>query len=154
MAEVDVVLRPAWRHYWLGLALAAALLLAALASALGLMAWQGLTDYRPWLVAALAVFVFVVLKRFSWKFTLDNTRVSRHYGLISRNQQSVRIKDLRSIELDQGILQRLLGIGDLAFYSAGSDSAEVRFSGIRNPGRWRDAVNHAMDQVKDAGSQP
>lgn len=152
MAEVDVVLRPAWRHYWLGLSLTAALLLAALASALGLMARQGLTDFRPWLLAAVAVLVLVALKRFSWKFTLDNTRVSRHYGLISRNQQSVRIRDLRSIELDQSILQRLLGIGDLAFYSAGSDSAEVRFSGIRDPARWRDVVNNTMDQVKDAGN--
>ncbi len=152
MAELDVVLRPAWRHYWLGLALTAALLLAALGSALGLIAPGGLADFRPWLLAALALLVFVALQRFSWKFTLDNTRVSRHYGLISRNQQSVRIKDLRSIELDQGILQRLLGIGDLAFYSAGSDSAEVRFAGIRDPSRWRDAVNNAMDQVKDAGN--
>jgi len=71
--------------------------------------------------------------RLSWRFELRGGRVSQRYGIIARNEQSVRLNDLRSIELDQSLVQRLLSIGDIAFYSAGSANAEVAFFGIQAP---------------------
>ncbi|MEX0914259.1 MAG: PH domain-containing protein, partial [Wenzhouxiangellaceae bacterium] len=98
--------------------------------------------------SAILVIGFVAFKRFSWKFSIDESRISRSYGIISRNQQSVRIKDLRSIALDQSIFQRIFGVGDLAFYSAGSDDAEVRFVGINRPAEWRDRIDDVVDRIK------
>lgn len=150
MNTINVNLRPAWRNYWLGLLLTVLLLLmSALAAISGGEAGWGL-DARVWLLLALLALGFVAVKRFSWKFTIDESRVARHYGLISRNQQSVRIKDLRSIELNQTLMQRIFGIGDLAFYSAGSAAAEVKFVGIKSPAAWRDKIDTIMDQLKDS----
>jgi uncharacterized membrane protein YdbT with pleckstrin-like domain len=151
MAVIDVQLRPAWRNYWLGLLIAGALLVMAVISFADGSGREGQMIAGLWLLGALAMLLFVAFKRFSWKFTIDDTRVSRHYGLVSRNQQSVRIRDLRSVELSQGIFQRLFGVGDLAFYSAGSDNAEVRFVGIRQPLEWRNRIDDAMDRLKDSG---
>ncbi len=102
------------------------------------------------LLLALATLGFVVFKRFSWKFSINEHQVSRQHGIIARNQQSVRISDLRSLELDQSVFQRIFGVGDLSFYSAGSATAEVRFSGITEPEAWRDKISDAMDRLKNS----
>lgn len=150
MPEIKAELRPAWRNYWVGLVIAAFLLLVALATAVGGAEGGDALIASIWFFAALIILGFVAFKRFSWKFTIDENRLSRHYGIISRNQQSVRLKDLRSVELDQSLFQRIFGIGDLAFFSAGSADAEVRFFGIKQPKEWRDKIHSAIDQLKDS----
>jgi len=148
MQELDAELRPAWRNYWFSFLIIAVLLIIGLATAGGESKQVG----PIFLGLAMLIFLYVAYKKFSWKFTLDSKRVSRHNGLISRNQQSVRIKDLRSVEMDQSIFQRMFGIGDLLFYSAGSDRAEVIFYGIKQPKEWRDNIEHALDQLKDSNN--
>jgi len=146
MQTVNVEIRPAWRNYWPGFLLAAGLFFAAMAS---LFMLDNAVLFAALLsLTALVTLAWLAIQRLSWKFTIDEQRVSRHYGLISRNQQSVRIRDMRSIELDQSIFQRIFGIGDLAFYSAGSAEAEVRFVGIKDPGYWRSQVEKVMDHAK------
>ncbi|MCP1728562.1 putative membrane protein YdbT with pleckstrin-like domain [Natronospira proteinivora] len=150
MPKINVQLRPAWRNYWAGFVIAALLLLAALGGTVAEAEGEAEIGGGIFLALALVVLGFVAFKRYSWKFSIDGNRVSRHYGIISRNQQSVRIKDLRSVELDQSLFQRLFGIGNLSFYSAGSATAEVKFHGIKEPAEWRDKIDNAMDQLKDS----
>lgn len=148
---INAELRPAWRNYWFGFLLAGLCFLISIAAVLGIAAERGeWFGAGTWFFLGLIMLGVVAFKRFSWKYTIDETRVSRHYGLISRNQQSVRIRDLRSIELDQSLFQRLFRVGDLAFYSAGSAKAEVRFFGIKRPMEWRDRIDDAMDRLKDS----
>lgn len=151
MSELKVNLRPAWRNYWMSLSIAGILLLTAF----GMLISDGESEGKAmgfglFLFFFLILMAFIVIKRFSWKFTIDGNRVTRHHGIISRNQQSVRIKDLRSVELGQSLFQRIFGIGDLTFYSAGSASAEVKFFGIKDPLKWRDIIDNAMDDLKDS----
>lgn len=148
MAIIDATLRPAWRNYWPGFLIAAVLALMAAVAALASV--DPAVDIGAGILGlgALVVLAFVALKRLSWKFTIDDNRVVRHYGIVSRNQQSVRIRDLRSVELNQSFFQRLLGVGNLSFYSAGSDSAEVTFVGISDPVGWRDRIDRATDQLE------
>lgn len=143
-------LRPAWRNYWVWLTLAGVLLLMSLGASLGESESNEELGSHIWFYAGLGVFAVVIIKRYLWKFTVDSNRISRHYGIISRNQQSVRIKDIRSIELNQNLFQRIFGIGDLSFYSAGTDKAEVKFFGITRPSEWRDKIDNATDQSKSA----
>ncbi len=150
MTNGQAELRPAWRNYWVWFLAAGLLLLTALGFLIGEATEGEGWGAEIWLLAAILVMGVVLFKRFSWKFTVDDNRVSRHYGIISRNQQSVRIKDLRSVELDQSLIQRILGIGDLGFYSAGSVDAEVKFFGIKSPAEWRDEIDNRMDRLKDS----
>lgn len=150
MSNLDVQLRPAWRNYWAGFVLVFFLLVAAAWSAVSGSETQGNMIAGLLLLLALITLIFVVFKRFSWKFSINGNQISRQYGIVARNQQSVRINDLRSIELDQNLFQRIFGVGDLSFYSAGSATAEVRFVGITEPVVWRDKISDAMDQLKDS----
>ena len=151
MSTPTVKLRPAWRNYWFGGLVMGGFAVITLHTTLEHhQSHEALgSGFWFWLTGLLLVFLIIVLKRWSWAFVIDQYRISRHYGIFSRNEQSVRIKDLRSVALQQSLWQRLLGIGDLAFYSAGSADAEVRFFGIARPVYWRDRVYDAMDQLKD-----
>lgn len=150
MTDKPIELRPAWRNYWPLLTLAVLFLLAALGAALAAITDEATQtgEAAPMLILALACLGFAAYRRFCWKFTVDGKRVSRHKGLIARNQQGVRIQDLRSVEMEQGVFQRIFGIGDVAFYSAGSASAEVKFFGIKDPAGWRDKIDDMMDALK------
>lgn len=139
MSELRADMRPAWRSYWLGIMLAVLL---------GFSSLGGGEAGAINLAAALVIIGLVIVKRFSWRYTIEGDRVRRHWGIIARNQQGLRIADLRSVEFSQGPVQRMLGIGDLAFYSAGSGSAEVTFRGIIDPAGWRDRIDSAIDDQK------
>ena len=145
MANVEISLRPAWRNYWPTLFLANGLIIAAII--IGITG-IGLPVALVCAGAAVLFYGYILMQRYSWRFTIDENRISRHQGIISRNQQSIRLADLRSVELNQSLGQRLLGLGDLSFYSSGSDDAEVRFFGIRNPATHRDNVYDTMDQLE------
>ncbi|MCW7752785.1 PH domain-containing protein [Desulfobotulus sp. H1] len=149
MPDTFTTFRPAWRHYWAGFTIAAiffTMSLIMLSFFTGLL--KNLT-FTTFFAAGILTLVTIIFKRFSWKFTIDSKRISRHKGIIGRNQQSLRIRDLRSLELNQDLFQRILGIGDLAFYSAGSSNAEVRFHGIHHPSFWRDRVDEVMDLLQE-----
>ena len=145
MATVNFSLRPAWRNYWPSLVLANGLVVAAVV--LGLTG-VGLPFALACGAGAVLVYGYIMLQRYSWRFTIDENRISRHKGIISRNQQSIRLADLRSVELNQSLWQRLMGLGDLSFYSSGSDDAEVRFFGIHSPATHRDKIYGAIDQLE------
>jgi uncharacterized membrane protein YdbT with pleckstrin-like domain len=102
-----------------------------------------------WSVAALGIIGFAVLSRYSWKFVIDADRLTSHYGMISRKQKSVRIRDLRKIELYQPWGDKIFSVGTLAFDAAGSGEAEVIFWGIKQPADWRDRIQKMVDRGND-----
>lgn len=144
MSDLPIVLRPAWRTHWV-LMLFAILMVGVAAFATvsdGYVVSQ--TPLVFWAVAAISGIV-IVYHRFLWRFEVDGTRLKAHKGIVGRNQQSVRLKDLRSIELRQTIFQRLFNVGAIAFYTSGSDEAEITFEGISAPMDVRDRIKEIMD---------
>ncbi len=55
-------------------------------------------------------------------------------GIFSRETSEVRHADVRNLQVDQSLAQRMLGIGDLAISSSGQDDLEIMVRGIPNPG--------------------
>ena len=105
-----------------------------------------------WGVAASGIIGFAVLSRYSWKFVIDDDRLTSHYGMVSRKRKSVRIRDVRNIELYQPWGDKVFSVGTLAFYAAGSDEAEVIFWGIKQPSDWRGRIQKMVDRAN--GSSP
>ncbi len=77
--------------------------------------------------------VAILYRHYCWRFTIGDDTVESHYGIVARNVKSIRIKDLRNINLRQSLFQRIFGIGDLEFSSAGGADIEVTFFGIQHP---------------------
>ena len=143
--------RQAWRSQWPALTVIIILALMSLAATLG---W--LTPYdRPELtIAAKILFVLfvigviaVVYRHYQWKFTIDEVTIESTRGIIGRDIKSIRIRDLRNINLRQSLTQRLLNIGDLEFSSAGGSDIEVRFHDIVDPVGTKRHVQKLLDQI-------
>lgn len=54
-------------------------------------------------------------------------------GLIARNTNEMQLRHIRAINVKQGIIERILGIGTIMFLSSAEGEAAVIFKGIRDP---------------------
>jgi len=87
------------------------------------------------------VFLSVIFKRASLAYTITKNSVRSRNGLIARDESEIRIIDVREVGVFQSIGQRVLGIGNVSFASAGTGGVEVVFEGINKPHKIKDFVN-------------
>ncbi len=71
--------------------------------------------------------------RYRYLFTVTDDSIIMRVGLIARNTNEIKIKHIRAINVRQGVIERILGIGTLIFLSAANSDSEVVFKGIREP---------------------
>ena len=88
-------------------------------------------------VVIVAVFVYlvavVIYRRYSWAYAIDSETIESREGLIARKVKSIRVQDLRNINVNQSLWQRMMGVGDVEFSSAGGSGIEVVFRGVDDP---------------------
>jgi uncharacterized membrane protein YdbT with pleckstrin-like domain len=141
---------PAWHNQWWQIALAAALPVVCVAALFGGARYFSPPTLRVALVVLVAVFIYlvavVVYRRFSWCYTIDGETIESRQGLIARRVQSIRVRDLRNINVRQSLVQRLLGIGDVEFSSAGGSGIEVVFFGVEAPMQLKNLVQRLQSQ--------
>ena len=75
----------------------------------------------------------IVLRVFSGRITIER-------GVFSKCYQDYLPRDIRSIDIDQGILARMVGIGDLTISTAATVDAAERIEGVPNPASLRDRI--------------
>ncbi|MEK7796111.1 MAG: PH domain-containing protein, partial [Pseudomonadota bacterium] len=63
--------------------------------------------------------------------------------------QSIRVQDLRNVNVRQTIWQRLFGVGDVEFSSAGGTGIEVTFYGVTDPLDVKDRVMRSNRDSRD-----
>ena len=80
------------------------------------------------------------LNWFGSKLTVTPQRVILRKGIISRNEDEIRISDVRNIVLRQSICGRILDYGNVGFSTAGQSNVEVTMFTIDNPRRVREIV--------------
>ena len=81
-------------------------------------------------------------------FTLTNKRVICKSGFLSQQIHEVGTKDIRNINVKQGILGRLFGFGTVEIASAGTAGVEVSFEGIADPIRVRDLIRKEKENAE------
>ena len=92
-----------------------------------------------WWVISIVLVVLVIIRntlvRHSMRFTVTNLRIVVRRGILSRVEQTTAIARIQNITVRQTFLQRLLGVGDVEFDTAGRDwsDAELRFVGVGGP---------------------
>lgn len=129
--------RPSWRAQWLGLVAETVLFFGLLAAA----GWSVAVERSGVVVPALGVIgvTFALLggvilyRKYSWRFAIDDENIESRRGIVARQIRSIRVKDLRNVNVRQSIMQRILGIGDVEFSSAAGGGVEVVFFGIADP---------------------
>jgi len=108
-------------------------------------------QYSPFGLILLLVAFIILLKavfgRISYTYTVTSKNVRSRVGIIAKNENEVKISDIREIGIRQSIGQRIFGIGDVYFASAGTGGVEVLFEGVKNPATIRDDVNEMRELV-------
>ncbi len=87
-------------------------------------------------VAATAAGGFLV---YWWVFaqattlTISTRRTELRYGIIRKQTSDVQHDDVRNMQVDQSLFERLMGVGTLKISSSGQDDLEIVAVGFRNP---------------------
>ena len=115
--------------------------------------WKGSVSMRyllfnpaTWLTLGL----FLAHQRLKYTYVITDSRVRRSVGIISRDESSVNLRDIRNVQLQQGPIQRLLGYGDVSFSTAGTGDVEIRFGKVSRPRRVKRMVEEAQSEQVEA----
>ena len=133
-------LRPAWRAV-LALPTPIILILFLFAISPGNAAAFSLL-----IVILLPLLPFVYYRRYAHRYVIQKGRIEHQKGVIARRVNFIRVKDIRAINIKQGIIERLLNIGTLEFSSAGGAGIEVAWWGLCHP----DAIKNTIEQMHDS----
>ncbi len=105
--------RPAYRAY-LGLMIWGVVLLPALGLGLILL-------LRAWYLVA------------STRYRLTTQRLFVQTGLIAKHLEEVELFRVKDVTLSQGVLQRLLGVGNVVVLSTDDTAPRLELAGLRGP---------------------
>ncbi|HEY6168332.1 MAG TPA: PH domain-containing protein [Verrucomicrobiae bacterium] len=110
--ELLAEVRPSWwRYFWLLL-----------------FAWL----LVPWLIAW--------FRRSSVVLRVYRGRVMLERGIFSKCYRELFVRDIRSIDIDQSFLSRLINIGDVTISTAASADATENVEGVPDPKGLRDLI--------------
>jgi membrane protein YdbS with pleckstrin-like domain len=107
------------------------------------------SDGQPWLFApgatGLLILAYIGIKRAQQLYIVTNRKVEVQTGLIVKNSNEIRVKDIRSINVTKHGLAGFIGVGSVEFSSAATDRAEVIFLNIAGANRVRDMVTNLQE---------
>ena len=93
-------------------------------------------DYNIyWIAPALLIDFYAVIKHISLlstKLTIDGENVHVDSGLLTKARSSMPLRKLGDVHVEQSVLQRIMGLGDLSISAAG-ESTRHTIESIDNP---------------------
>ncbi|MEM9185419.1 MAG: PH domain-containing protein [Planctomycetota bacterium] len=133
-----LTLRPSmWRNSpvkfgggWLGVAASAGFMVWALFTGNGAVGWLSAALFVL-LLLSLAVWWLNV---FATALIVTTRRTTLRKGIFEKNTNEVQHDDVRNIQVEQNVMDRMLGVGTLKVSSAGQDGLEIIVEGILHPG--------------------
>ena len=87
------------------------------------------------LIVFMGVLILVVgeASRRAETFLLLDKGVERSYKLFSTTEEFIEYSKIQEIEVEQSLIERLVGIGTLKFDTSGTDKVEMYFYGTPDP---------------------
>lgn len=123
--------------YWLLIPVGAALYVAPEApfTLLGVSPAASLKPTLSWVGMGMAAWELlnVAYQRLAHKYVIDSDRVIERHGIIARRVTPLHIHHIRSTEVNQTIMGRLLGYGTVEMSAAGTGTSEARFDRVPRP---------------------
>lgn len=80
------------------------------------------------------------LKSRMTELKVTSKRTILRHGLISKFTSEVQHDDVRNLQIDQNLWERMAGIGDVAISSSGQDDLEILVKGIPRPNQVADVI--------------
>ena len=140
--------RPSWRalmtFYLAGIGLAVAVIVV-----LGILADEMATAIVIAVVIAGLTLLIGFVRRVGTKYLLTTQRLRISRGILRKKVQETRLERVQNVNYEQGVLDRIFGVGTVDFDTAGTDDAEFRFEWINGP----EKVVRAVDEATHSASQ-
>ncbi len=134
---MNYIARPAWLNQWWQISVMFLMPVVFVMALIWGKQYFSAENLRVVYVVIIAVFVYlvavVIYRRYSWAYMINDETIESREGLIARKVCSIRVRDLRNINVKQSLWQRLIGVGDVEFSSAGGSGIEVSFRGVNDP---------------------
>jgi uncharacterized membrane protein YdbT with pleckstrin-like domain len=141
--------RPSWRalmsFYAIGIGVAAVVLVVV-----GLLADSWGTAIVIAAVIAALTLVVGYLRRIGTKYLITTQRLRISRGLVRKAVQETRLERVQNVNYQQGVLDRVLGVGSVDFDTAGTDDSEFRFEWVNHPEEVVRAVDRAVEEARGA----
>jgi uncharacterized membrane protein YdbT with pleckstrin-like domain len=145
--------RPSWRalmsFYVIGIGVAALVLVI-----IGLLADSWGTAIVIAAVIAGLTLVVGYLRRIGTKYLITTQRLRISRGLVRKKVQETRLERVQNVNYEQGVLDRMLGVGTVDFDTAGSDDSEFRFQWVNHPEEVVRAVDRASEEERGTAADP
>lgn len=142
-------LHPHWSYFIeAAVALALSLILAILTVAFDA------PDFLRWVCIVLIVIsaIWLLARYFKWlttNFVVTNDRVIFRHGLFAKSGIEIPLERVNSVHFDQGVIERILGAGDLMIES-GAELGQQRFTDVRHPDRVTNTIHHQVNVNEEA----
>ena len=140
--------RPSWRSI-LGFYIMGLVIVAVAAGIAFLVSGGGLA-------AAVGAGVFVVLllvgwvKRISTRYSITDRRLRIQRGIIARNVEEARLERVQNVNVQQGVLDRILQVGTVDFDTASNRADDTfQFRGIAQP----EKITRLVDEAHQASEE-
>ena len=105
------------------------------------------------IAAGIALVVLVgFIKRVATVYTITNQRLRIKRGILSKRIQQTRIDRVQNVNTEQGVLERLLRVGEDGIKVKGSDDPDFTFAGVSSPSRVVEAVDRAQHAAREAAA--
>ena len=85
-------------------------------------------------------FLIAWVKRSTVVMRVYRGRVTLERGILSKCRREFFLRDIRSIDIDQSLLARMVNIGDLTISTSATEDASEHLEGVSNPQRIRDLI--------------
>jgi uncharacterized membrane protein YdbT with pleckstrin-like domain len=95
--------------------------------------------------AFLSLFILPIIDKWTSEYAITNKRVIIKVGLIRRRTVEMNISKIESINVDQSILGRILGYGDIAIVGTGG-TKEV-FDTVSSPIQFRKKFQELQNEL-------
>jgi len=98
----------------------------------------------------IAVILFLVawIRIVSTSYRITSQRLFKRTGLIAKHEEEVELYRVQDVKMNQSILQRLLGIGDVSVYSSDRTSPHLLIRGIRAPEQVKETLRTAYREAR------
>jgi uncharacterized membrane protein YdbT with pleckstrin-like domain len=155
---VSVELHP---HWWFLAGPVTAVVAAIAAGVVTLLATDPGSSSRTVAVWAVLLAIAVsscwlVLRYARWTtthFVITSRRVIFRTGLLTKSGIEIPLDRVNTVHFHQGLLERLVGAGDLLIESGG-ESGQQRFTDIRQPDRVQRVIHAEMEAREQRGRGP
>lgn len=152
----ELVWRPSWLNYWKAFFVAIVLVVGTLVL-MGFVSAPLEKVGVPGWVVPLAGFVLAlfplgraVIDRWRWKYLVKpDGHVAVRKGIIARDTTEIRVHDIRLLGVEQGIIQRIFGLGDVEIATAGHSEVEIHMRGIRDPESVKEEIRKLQAALKN-----